>query len=48
MTFESLLYAAGQLLSRSGSTYSYCVSGGRGLAVSFNDSGRVAKLIGRR
>ncbi len=47
MSFESVLFAAGQPMSRAGSSYRYCVSGGRGLSVSFDSEGRVAKLTER-
>ena len=46
-SFESVLFAAGQPLSRPGSTYRYCAAGRtRGLTVAFNRAGRVARVVG--
>ncbi len=47
MTFESVLYAAEQPVLRSGNTYRYRVSGGRGLTVRLDSGGHVARLIER-
>ncbi len=43
-TFESVLYAAGQPLSRPGNSYRYCVISGRRLTVMFDRAGRVERL----
>jgi hypothetical protein len=42
--FASVLYEAGQPLSRPGRSYRYCLSGGRHLSVLFNRRGRVAAV----
>ncbi len=41
-SFESVLYTAGQPLSRAGHAYSYCLVHGGQLSVRFNRSGRVS------
>jgi len=43
-SFKSVLYKLGQPASRTGSSYRYCVRGGRHLSVVFNRRGRVARL----
>jgi hypothetical protein len=41
-SFQTVLYKAGQPLSRGGQTYTYCVANGGRLFVRFNSKGRVA------
>jgi hypothetical protein len=43
-TFKSVLFSAGQPLSRPGSSYNYCLAGGQRLSVHFDRHGRVTRL----
>ena len=46
--YESVLFAAGQPLSRPGRSYQYCLAGGRRLSVTFSRGGRVQRLTRHR